>query len=287
MKILIIVVFFLTTTFVLAQPKAGLDSLTKLLETVYEKDRLARVQLDSIQSRYGFISDEVRAQWTLISKNDSENIQIVTSILDKFGWLSESKTSKTANTALFLVVQHANLNIQSKYLKILKQAVEEGSAKPYQYAYLLDRVNMRKGKFQIYGTQMSVSTNGKSYLWPIKNEPEVNQRRKSINLSSLEEVTRESGFVYHLPTKDDLKNKLVITGFVIETDQAPINGVTVKFGSKAVAKTNADGFYYGNFKPKLLKEKLSFIKKGYILSDPSLDNEDKEVYELNIMLNKK
>lgn len=283
--ITLLFLFRLSTAF--GQTRQELDSLTKVLEEIYDKDQVPRRQLDSIQNQYGYNSNKVREQWRLIKRNDSSNIEIVESVLDNYGWLSEHNTSKNANSALFLVIQHADLNFQVKYIETLKRAVEKGNAKAFEYAYLLDRVNMRQGKLQIYGSQISVSTNGKSYFYPIKDERNVNKRRKNIGLPPLEEIALKSGFVYHLPSSDALKNKLVITGFVIEADQTPINNASIKFGSKVVATTNVDGFYIAAIKKEFLKEQLTFAKDGYIVSDPPLNDEGKEVYELSIMLTKK
>jgi len=283
----LIVLLSLNINIAFGQTLVKLDSLTKVLEAVYKRDQVPRLRLDSLERQFGFSSIQVKKQWRLIEKNDSADIEVVTQILDTYGWLSESKTSKTANSALFSVIQHAKLNLQTKYIEILKEAVEKGNAKPIQYAYLLDRVNMREGKLQIYGSQLSVSSNGNQYFFPIKDEPNVNRRRKKIGLPPLQEVAFNSGFVYNLPVKDSLKNKLVVTGFVIEVDQAPISDVSIKFGTKVVAKTNADGFYKAIISKDFLKEQLAFEKEGYILSEPPLDNQDKEVYELMVMLTKK
>jgi len=287
MRTLITLLFLFKISSLFGQTTKELDSLTKVLEVVYKKDQVPRNRLDSIQNKYGFNSSQVREHWRLIEQNDSANIQVVASILDRYGWLSESKTSKIANSALFLVIQHAGLAVQEKYKDILKKAVEKGNAKPNEYAYFLDRLNMRQGKLQIYGSQISISTNGKSYFYPIKDEPNVNKRRKKVGLPPLEEVALAQGFVYNLPSKDVLENKLVVTGFVIGTDQAPINGASIKFGSKVVATTNFDGFYLAVIEKVLLKGQFTVIRDGYTLSDPPLKDEGKEVYDVSIMLTKK
>ncbi len=287
MRPIFTLLFLLLYNLSFSQTKQVLDSLTKVLDAVYAMDQIPRIQLDSIQKQHGYNSDQVKAQWKLIAKNDSANVQIVSSIIEKYGWLNANKTSKIANTALFLVIQHADIDIQVKYIDTLMHAVEDGNAKASQYSYLLDRVKMRQGKLQIYGSQISIGTNGKSYFYPIKDEVYVNKRRKSIGLSTIEEYAKEFGIIYNLPIGNRIRNKLVVTGFVIDANQIPINEVNIKFGSTVVATSNADGFYIASIKRALLKKQLTFNKSGYIISDPPLDDEGKEVYELNIILTKK
>ena len=287
MKISVLFIsMFVISALVSGQSNTEIDSLTKVLETVYQMDQAPRFQLDSIEYKYGYDSPEAKEQWNVIKTNDSANILIVTEILNKYGWLSESKTSKTANSALFLVVQHAELNLQIKYLDILKKAVEKGAAKPSNYAYLLDRVNMRQGKLQIYGSQISRSTNGRSYFYPIKDEPNVNKRREKLHLPSLEAVAFKSGFIYTLPLEDSIKNNIVITGFVMDPNQKPVNEVNIVLGSKIIGKSNADGYYRLIITKELLKSPLSYVKEGYIISDPPLQDDGKEVIEFNIILHK-
>lgn len=41
------------------QMTSELDSLTKILEVVYAKDQVPRIQIDSIGKKYGYTSNEV------------------------------------------------------------------------------------------------------------------------------------------------------------------------------------------------------------------------------------
>ncbi len=45
-------------------------------------------------------------------KKDSLNLQKISQILDKYGWVGAEKVGEKANQTLFLVIQHADLKTQ-------------------------------------------------------------------------------------------------------------------------------------------------------------------------------
>lgn len=87
----------------------------------------------------------------------------------------------------FLVVQHAPLEAQERYLPIVEAAVAAGEAEPWHLAYLTDRVLLRTDRPQRYGSQFQIDaeTGERSYL-PIEDEERVNARRAAIGLPAIE-----------------------------------------------------------------------------------------------------
>lgn len=151
MKCLILFILLNSTLFIFAQEKIELDSISKILEDVYKTDQDPRLALDSIGVRFGYGSAEMMKHWKKMNETDSLNAITISHIIDTYGWLSASQTSEKANSTLFLVIQHSNIKLREKYLPVLKTAVEQGKAQAKDYAYMLDRSLMDRGKFQIYG----------------------------------------------------------------------------------------------------------------------------------------
>jgi hypothetical protein len=167
MKSCITAIFLLMGISAAGQSKPALDSLRSVLEGVYKNDQEARVVLDSLERKYAFGAPELEAQWRRIAKQDSVNQQIVTAVIDTYGWLSATETSANSNAALFLVIQHAPLSVQLKYLPVLETAVKNGKARPADYALLVDRTNMHQGKYQVYGSQVINDGKGNRSFYPI------------------------------------------------------------------------------------------------------------------------
>jgi hypothetical protein len=176
--------------------------LTAQLDSIYTKDQKYRQMIDDVEANHGYESKEMKNLWKTISKNDSANLIQVTDILEKYGWLGADAVGEQGNATIFLVIQHADQKTQEKYLPIMRQAVKNGKAKGSELALLEDRVAIRQGKKQIYGTQISRNQQtGKYFVSPIEDEPNVNKRRAAVGLMPLEDYARHFNIEYKLPEK--------------------------------------------------------------------------------------
>jgi hypothetical protein len=132
---------------------------------------------------------------------DASNLKKIEAILEKHGWLGEEVVGYTGNSALFLVIQHSELETQLKYLPMLRKAVEEKKAKPSQLALMEDRSNMRQNKKQIYGSQIKCNTSNtdnskKCYVYAIEDPENVDKRRIAIGLLPMSDYVQSFGLVW-------------------------------------------------------------------------------------------
>jgi len=133
---------------------------------------------------------------------DQANIKRLEEIIKQHGWPGKTLVGEDASASAFLIVQHAELKVQQKYLPMLKRAASAGQAKPDEVAMLEDRVLTREGKMQIYGTQLHAGpeTGGKLVLYPIQDEPNVDKRRASVGLGPIAEYVKLFNVEYHAPS---------------------------------------------------------------------------------------
>ncbi len=140
--------------------------------------------------------------WELISKQDSINQIEVVNILDKHGWVGTDLVGKNGNKALWLVIQHAPIKIQEKYLPSLKKSVRHGLTPGHYLALLEDRILMKNGKPQTYGSQIITNQNtGKKEVYKIKDPVNVNKRRKEVGLESIESYLSSWGIEWDIDQK--------------------------------------------------------------------------------------
>lgn len=131
---------------------------------------------------------------------DSQNVQQIISIIDSLGWLSIQAVGVQANRTLWLVLQHANLETQLRYFPLLKKSVERGESNAIDMAYLEDRIRMRTGRKQLYGTQIVKTESGSSEFYQIEDEEHVNHRRLALGLEPIEEYAKRFGIIYTIPS---------------------------------------------------------------------------------------
>lgn len=177
------------------------DAKSKL-EEVYKTDQGIRKEFIAAAKTYGYKNAKVDSLTKLMNYHDSLNTNIVTKILDQYGWLGEDKVGNKGNVTLFLVIQHANLKIQQKYLPMLRKAVKKGKAKASSLALLEDRVALREGRKQIYGSQMSSVPDHpeKYYLSPLIDPDNVDKRRASVGLQPLADYVKQWNIIWDMET---------------------------------------------------------------------------------------
>jgi len=174
-------------------------ALKQSLDSIYINDQKYRSIMEDTAKIYGQNSTQMYHLRILTATNDRINQQKICSILDKYGWLGKDVVGDTGNSALYLVIQHADSTTQIKYLPMMETAVKKGNAKPSNLAYLEDRIAMKRGKKQIYGSQFIYNDKTNHYeLWPIEDMPNVNKRRTEVGLGKLEDYVKEFGPGYTL-----------------------------------------------------------------------------------------
>lgn len=168
--------------------KSSTDSLIKELFIIDEEDQKHRNRIGEVEEKYGGDSKEMGSLFAEMKKADSINLVKVSAILSKYGWLGLSDIGSQGNTTLFMVIQHSDLKTQEKYLPMMREAVQIGNARAANLALLEDRVALRQGKKQIYGSQVSrnMKTNT-SFLAPLADPENVDKRRAKVGLPPLAE----------------------------------------------------------------------------------------------------
>lgn len=169
-----------------------------ILDTVYMDDQTDRQKIEDVQQKYGYDSKEIKALWKRINYKDSIDLIKVKQILDEYGWLGADKIGASANSTIFLVVQHADLKTQEKYLPMMREAVKKGNAQPYALALLEDRVALREGKKQIYGSQIQGDNKGNYWVSPLEDPDNVDKRRAEMQLQALADYVKQWHIVWNV-----------------------------------------------------------------------------------------
>jgi hypothetical protein len=170
-----------------------------------EEDQKYRIEVDKVKKLLLAPDEEQGRIKALVEKQqevDKSNLQRLVQIIDTYGWPGRTIVGKEGSLTAFLIIQHADLEYQKKYFPLLKDAVRRGEAASQYAALLEDRILMREGKKQIYGSQLHQNDVTKSLeLWPIEDEEGVDTRRASVGLEPLADYLRRFGLEYKSPKK--------------------------------------------------------------------------------------
>ncbi|MDY7095079.1 MAG: DUF6624 domain-containing protein [Acidobacteriota bacterium] len=123
----------------------------------------------------------------------------VVEILEADGWPGISEVGAKASQGAWLIIQHADLETQKRYLPLMQEAAEQGELPGRLLATTVDRVRVRQGQKQLYGTQYTRGEDGRLMPQPIEDPEGVDARRREVGLKSLEEATNAINEAYRRP----------------------------------------------------------------------------------------
>lgn len=168
----------------------------KLL-AIFDDDQQIRQQFIAAQKEFGYQSRQVDSLGKMMMFKDSINQIKVIEILDKHGWVGPDKVGGQANQTLFLVIQHADLATQQKYLPMMREAVKNKNANSNSLALLEDRVALREGRKQMYGSQIGYDDEtNKSYVLPLEDPDNVDKRRAEVGLGLLSDYVKRWDIIW-------------------------------------------------------------------------------------------
>ena len=145
---------------------------------------------------------EVRQRWLKDQKNEAirEEVRALTKkhaarldeIVAAHGWPGKTLLGAGQESAAWTIAQHGGHELLERMLPLMYDAVVKRELDESLYATSLDRVLVRRGMKQMYGTQFDVdAATGKCQPLPIENPEQVEERRKRAGMSSLADYTKE------------------------------------------------------------------------------------------------
>ena len=112
--------------------------------------------------------------------NDSNKLR-VTAILDRYGYPGPAEVGPEASRIPVLILIHADLKTQQKYLGIIKKAVKQQKLNGEYLGVLIDKIQIALGKPQIYGTQFRRNpATGKNEPYPVKHPDRIEKERSRL-----------------------------------------------------------------------------------------------------------
>src|SRR5882757_3976715 len=80
-------------------PWALYHRIEATLDSVFDNDQSSRQMLESLEKKHGMHSRQIDSLYQVMSVNDSVDLEKVTAILDRYGWLGIAEIGEKANTA--------------------------------------------------------------------------------------------------------------------------------------------------------------------------------------------
>ena len=129
--------------------------------------------------------EQLRAASGILGQIDERNRIWLSERIEQSGWFTISEHGEDADLAAFLIVQHADQDVQFQrnMLNQLEPLAESGDTDSGRYAMLIDRVAVNSGELQVYGSQGYCSGPMEWQARPYEGtQEELDQRRQNVGL---------------------------------------------------------------------------------------------------------
>jgi hypothetical protein len=130
---------------------------------------------------------------------DSLRTERLREIVRLHGWPGRSLVGEEASKAAWLLLQHSSSNeFQRAMLPLLWEEAERGEIPKSEVAMLNDRVLVREGKPQRYGSSFSMR-DGVFYPDPIEDLDSLEARRAAVGLPPMDVYVKAMGEMFKVP----------------------------------------------------------------------------------------
>jgi hypothetical protein len=167
----------------------------ELLQMV-RADQEVRERLNAVVSAGGsevLSTEEGRKLLEEMTAVDEENRTRLDEIISRHGWPGASSVGAEAASAASLILQHADIGRQERYLPLLRQAVKDGHAEALSLAELEDEVSVANSGSQLYGTEISFDLVTRvAKLVPVIDPERLDARRAEIGLPPIAEYLAQA-----------------------------------------------------------------------------------------------
>ena len=198
MRALYILVLFITLSACTNKKSvhSSIEQTDSLLCELHECDQQIRHKLLSVQQAYiaeqrTELIDSIVMLVAEQDRADSLNRVAVDSLLQS-GW--PEGLSEQSNRTIWLIIDHADVEYQERYLPLIEQQAVRGTISPSDYATLLDRVNVRRQRPQRFGTQTGYKQRDDevfTFVYPIEDIDALDSLRLSVGLDSMHLYLRQ------------------------------------------------------------------------------------------------
>ena len=180
---------FFALSLIVSSPVFGqeITQINLRLQEIRNRDQSVRLNIAKSQQKGNI--DSLIFYVEQMSKIDAENQKYVDEIIPTKR--IPDGLSRESYSAIFLVVDHADISYQKRHFKTLKQAAKEGKIEQSEISTLYDRIMMRSSRRQLFGTQTQSHTKiiedkpipqQVCYLWPVRRNRTLDKRRAEAGL---------------------------------------------------------------------------------------------------------
>lgn len=175
----------------------GIAAIAERLSELVDEDQAVRREAQG-----GEFTEELRARMARI---DEASTAYLLELLPEVGYPDETRFGEQAAGDAFLLAQHsADLRLQRTALAVIQDQVRPGRRDGQEFALLHDRLQLRLGYRQRYGSQLAQLEDGSLVVCTLEDPAAVDDLRAGLGMTSLGDYLALFGDVEQIRIGNDL-----------------------------------------------------------------------------------
>ncbi|MEZ4808163.1 MAG: DUF6624 domain-containing protein [Flavobacteriales bacterium] len=165
--------------------------LIKRLEKLRILDQEPRSLLSRLGEHLADTSQQIMDLWPVIRYLDRMNVDTLEKIIAEFGFPGMDMVGPEGNKTVWLVLQHADVDVMERYNDMFRHSCEQGLTPMKYYAYFYDRLLILRGNTKVkYGCVFARHSDGQYYM-DLEDPGCINRIRESVGLEPLDSYRGE------------------------------------------------------------------------------------------------
>lgn len=146
----------------------------------------------------GDADEQIKCLISTAEKVDTPNVKRISEVIYSTGFPTAREVGVDGVKAFFLILQHSDsVELRLKCKKGIERAFKEKVLSVSEYTSFVDRLLVKQGKPQIYGSNFE-SKDGKLVMSKTKDIKNLDKRRKAIGLPPIDEYVKMMKEFYKL-----------------------------------------------------------------------------------------
>ena len=259
----LLICFFIYTPFMFSQNS---DEVNAKLSEIYKLDQIYRKMYDEETDQ-----EKKEELSQLMFETDKKNQEYVLPLLDKLTSDKNIVLDDISWRTCFLVLQHADFEIQYKYKDFIFDYFKQGKIMNYEYLLFMDRLCSQTNKLQIFGSQSAELPNDMFLVFPYSS---YEKRKKAfaaidLDINSFSVLNGKMKFSSKKSEKEEIskqypilelnENEFAFVGIIVDENNKGIENVEVFIEGNKQAVTNNTGYFSIVINKKNVPKSLKFV----------------------------
>jgi hypothetical protein len=240
------------------------EKILKILKEAYERDQAPRKIIDSLYRSGCTDGNQFLPAFAQQREADSINAKVVFPIVDTLYKYKIYDWDSIAYRHCWCIIQHADDEVMIKYTDFVEQLAKRDLISTSSYMAYSDRLQIDKGRAQLYGYQHHRTANGTMIQYPVLTG--IEKRWEELGSEYETNNILPSDYTIDYKAVEITEDQFVCIGFIFEGESdypieklSPVVNADVILDKNVITTTDSNGYFCVVINKKKIPSNIELI----------------------------